>query len=232
MSEGVEPAELPAVRRAVGSAKEAQERLRALAACERRMGLSKTSWEEQERQAALHYMQHNADQKTHAALAAERRFQQSSARGKPSSRPAHSLPPFSTAAAAQRPGPTSHILQAASGGDWTSAMQSGMASAGSFQQQQARAGLDDEGSGWGEESFDGGFDDSALSRIAQVAAAINKINFEVGENRFVCQSVAIVCLSVCLSVGLPVCLPVCLSIYICVPACLSVCTHIHGGVGF
>lgn len=205
---------MPAAR-AVGNAQEARARLRSLAACERRMGLSKTSWEEQERQTALHYMQQDADKKTHAALAAERRFQQSSARGKPTSaRPAHSLPPVATSASAQRPAPTRHILQAV-GGEWTSDMES----AGSFQQKQPLAGLDDEGSGWGEESFNDGFDDSALSRIAQVAAAINKINFEVGENR----------LKPCLSIA---CLPACLSCQVCVSVCLSMCTHIHQGLGF
>ena len=43
--------------------------LRALAACERRMGLAKTSWEEEERASALAYMQQGRGAKA-AALAA------------------------------------------------------------------------------------------------------------------------------------------------------------------
>ena len=71
----------------VTDAREAQARLRALAACERRMGLAKTSWEEQERKAALAYLQADRDKTRQAALAAERRHQRSMARGKPSSAP-------------------------------------------------------------------------------------------------------------------------------------------------
>merc|ERR1719409_698573 len=67
----------------VQSAAEAQARLRALAACERRMGLAKTSWEEEERASALAYMQQGRGAKAAALAAAERRAQLAAARGKP-----------------------------------------------------------------------------------------------------------------------------------------------------
>ena len=67
----------------VQSAAEAHARLRALAACERRMGLAKTSWEEEERASALAYMQQGRGAKAAALAAAERRAQLAAARGKP-----------------------------------------------------------------------------------------------------------------------------------------------------
>lgn len=71
--------------REVEDTEDAHARLRALAASERRMGLSKTSWEEQDRQAALSYLQQDRDKARQAALAAEQRFRRSSTRGKPAS---------------------------------------------------------------------------------------------------------------------------------------------------
>jgi hypothetical protein len=151
------------------STQDARERLRALEACERRMGLSKTSWEEDERQGALNFVQAERDKKKAAALAAERRFLLSESRGKPSSARPHQPEPavlsrISSIDICSNLG----ILQCAAGGDWSRGMQLPL------------QGIEGEYSKWQDEGFDV-CDDSALSRIAQVAAAINKTNFEVGE---------------------------------------------------
>jgi len=158
------------------STKDARERLRALEACERRMGLSKTSWEEDERQGALNFVQAERDKKKAAALAAERRFLLSESRGKPSSARPHQPEPavlsrISSIDICSNLG----ILQCAAGGDWS--RQKNVSARG---MQLPLQGIKDEYSKWQDESFDF-CDDGALSRIAQVAAAINKTNFEVGE---------------------------------------------------
>ena len=160
------------------STQDARERLRALEACERRMGLSKTSWEEDERQGALNFVQAERDKKKAAALAAERRFLLSESRGKPlSARPHEPEPAVLSRISSIDISSNLGILQCAAGGDWSRAIQKDVSARG---MQLPLQGIEDEYSKWQDESFDI-CDDGALSRIAQVAAAINNTNFEVGE---------------------------------------------------
>ena len=138
-------------------------RLRALAACERRMGLAKTSWEEKERERAMGYVQQDRDKQRLALHAAEHRLQQRTRRGKP-------------AAACQAPAPS---RQAPGDGDYDDYAADGHVLHGTLVPHGIMEG--DDGA-WQDESFDdGGASGEALSRIAQVAAAINRTSFEVGE---------------------------------------------------
>ena len=151
--------------RGVQSASDAQARLRALAACERRMGLAKTSWEEDERERALHYVQQDRDKQRLALQAAERRMQDHTGRGRPH-------------AAARPPGPAAPPPAA------MMAPRADAAGARVLHETPVPhghgAGSNDDGA-WQDESFDdGGASGDALSRIARVAAAINRTSFEVG----------------------------------------------------
>jgi hypothetical protein len=131
------------------------------------MGLAKTSWEEQERERAMGYVQQDRDKQRLALHAAERRLQQRTGRGKPAAgcrATAPSRPPR------QAPG---------DGGEYYDGYAAdGRVLHGTLVPH--GMGVDD--GAWQDESFDdGGASGEALSRIAQVAAAINRTSFEVGE---------------------------------------------------
>ena len=128
------------------------------------MGRAKTSWEEQERERAMGYVQQDRDKQRLALHAAERRLQQRTRRGKP-------------AAACQAPAPSRQAP--GDGGEYYDGYAAdGRVLHGTL----VPHGMGVHDGAWQDESFDdGGASGEALSRIAQVAAAINRTSFEVGE---------------------------------------------------
>jgi hypothetical protein len=132
------------------------------------MGLAKTSWEEQERERAMGYVQQDRDKQRLALHAAERRLQQRTGRGKPAAGGCRATAPSRPPRQAPGDGGENYDGYAADGRVLHGTL--------------VPHGMGGNDGAWQDESFDdSGASGEALSRIAQVAAAINRTSFEVGE---------------------------------------------------